>query len=238
MDCLKRLRELSEKIDLGKAWKPEPPVFPANPKPRIDYPNMYIYDREGLENFPRAGKAVIDYKIERFSTTDRDGKILNDLTLQIKSIEPFKDKEDKLAHKVTNGDRAKPLAVNFAYAVQGQVPESPLSIRLRKKAKPAGIAAIGGKNGKALERLHVISRLLDDRIRNPQGQFVANQGGGADPNSMNAAYRKKKSPLLRGTSISGAAAGLAAGQLVGGGIARVQGTGERLAQRAAEIAAS
>jgi hypothetical protein len=245
-DYLSRLRELSAKIDLGKTWKLDPPApLAMTPKSRTDYPDLYIYDRPGLENFPRSGKAVIEYKIERFTITNRDGKVSNDLTLQIKSIEPIEDKDGKLSRKAADDGKgkARPLTVNLAFPIGGERPESPLSIRLKKKPlKPGGVAAIGGKGGtvsgggKLLERLRGVTRLLDDRLRNGNGQFIANQTGGADPNSMDAAYKQpRKKPLTAraGATIGGAAAGLAAGCIIGTGIAKVQDAGERLASRVA-----
>jgi hypothetical protein len=71
-------------------------------------------------------------------------------------------------------------------------------------SKPRGLAAL----------VPAMILLADGRPRNPDGQFVANETGGADPQSMHAAYGPGAVAAIAGTTgAAGLGAGLTAGKI-------------------------
>jgi len=86
---------------------------------------------------------------------------------------------------------------------------------------PGGIKAalVGMRKGlKVASRFDCVMprlvELADGRPRNPDGQFVANETGGADPQSMHAAYGPGAVAAIAGTTgAAGLGAGLTAGKI-------------------------
>ena len=90
-----RVIEFAGKLDLGR--KPmdysKACIGPAEPQPRVWYPTLWIDGLEQPIDLPDKGKATVEYRITRKTTTDIDGKKRHDATVEIQSMEPVKKEE-------------------------------------------------------------------------------------------------------------------------------------------------
>lgn len=319
-----RLVELAAKLDLGR--QPETSCIGYGPKesrPRTWYPGLYIDGIKEPIDLPLTGKAIIDYKLTRKSTTIVNDEERHDASLDVISIEPMDaaKKQPKalpgsaklvktgleLSAKST-GNRLRPRMIElatpgFRFPWEPKAPGQPSpahdivtggieggagvvatdalidnllhgtgSLRSRLAATGAGIAGnfktgnrlsllkklgIGASVGAAAtgligagvsatarktKRDQELSRLcpgmiearqignpniigiarreitFDSRARNNDGEFVAAETGGADPNSMAAAYGPAAiAQNTRRSALSGALNGAASGVGIGVG---------------------
>jgi hypothetical protein len=211
---LRRIVELA-KIDLGD--KPGAGVCgPCEAPRRMYYPSVYISGREKPVDIPDKGKAVIEYRVSGRSMNKRgDEQARHSTDIEIHSIEPIEEEEEKGPkegqaarllgdlRKVT-GFETKPVGGGIAAALR--------EIARRNKSRGAGMVqkrywqpkrtrrqppfANGqerdpmGFGANAQRRTSNAQRptFFDSRPRNENGQYIADQTGGADPNSMAAAY--------------------------------------------------
>jgi hypothetical protein len=96
---VERVVELS-KLNLGQ--KPQPGCIgngPATPLPKVWYPSLWIEASDAPIELPDTGKAVIDYKVTRKSTSDTNGKKLHEARIEVHSIEPVESGKEKSAGK-------------------------------------------------------------------------------------------------------------------------------------------
>ena len=156
-----RLVELAAKMDLGESYG-ECASFPCEPKskPEKHYPTIYISGKEKPIDLPESGTATVQYVVRGRSINKRDGKERHSADIEIRTIEPEEEKEEK-----TLPGSAKKVSVKLSRLVPGMIEASAL-----------GDPMIVG--------IHRSEIQFGDRSRNNDGQFVGQETGGIDPHSM------------------------------------------------------
>ena len=115
-----RVIAFASKIDLGRKPMGYCGVAcgPTMPQPKVWYPNLWIEGVEQPINLPDTGKATIEYKVTRRTTTDVDGKQRHEASLEVHSIEPAGEGKNGKS-QIANGkgsDRAKAVKLSSLLA--------------------------------------------------------------------------------------------------------------------------
>lgn len=213
---LRRLTELASKIDLGEGRDAlGSPVGCCELPPRRWFPSLYISGRKNPIDLPTKGKALVDYRVTGRSMNQRgEEDPRHSMDIAIQSIEPVEHDEDKEPkegeaakllsdlRKVTGFARLSDLKAevkrvrglpNFVvdYLAPMQMGTVARREQIRRRAGTKGAQLRSAiERHRAAGLLSSLRRLVefDDRRRNENGQFVGNDTGGVDPNSMAAAY--------------------------------------------------
>lgn len=151
--------------------------------PKVYYPTIYLPDSDDDFELPEKGKAVVEYKVTRKSVETRGGKTKHSATLDILSIEPEEGKRGRGDKESKKGEVAKMLSALVGSRTVGQLD--------RRTVAPSHRPTEFG---------------YGERTRNGNGQFIANETGGADPTSMRQAYGPKRQ--AQQDSLRGYAAGV------------------------------
>lgn len=234
----RRLVELSEKLDLGSRWDDQMGgclVSPSMSK-RVSYPTLYIDNRDSRIDIPDEGAATIHYTVTNRSMSKRDGKERHSVSIDVQSIQSDDDSDPKKKKalpgdaKVVKTEELSELSPRMIALSIGLNPANrgKFTATLKRTGKTtAQLAhsknpltkkrAVFAENARhwhhGFERIDRVTRLLsriefDSRPRNNDGEFVGADTGGADPNSMAAAYGPA---TIKRNLMSGAVEGLAGG---------------------------
>jgi hypothetical protein len=84
------------KLDLGRKLGDMGCCSPSSAGNTKYYPSIWIDDRDEPVDLPLRGKATVDYVVVSRTARERDGKTKYDASIEIRSIDPQTEKEQKL----------------------------------------------------------------------------------------------------------------------------------------------